>query len=514
MKNIPAIIVNQWLPQWEAAEFDEGKHRRRPLEHFYVTSMSAEKLRKLSAVSRRDDTDTQSRVQDTGVQRRHNPERSKEISEYVRTGYPLSELSDKDRNDDDNINLIKPGWLPTAIVVNVLNSDDTRRGEKVKREDLVHIEDDEKNVMAKITLPEAYSQDWEPGTIAPIEVIDGQHRLWAFDGDGDHDYQLPVVIFHGLDISWQAYLFYVINIKPAKIKASLAYDLYPLLRTEDWLETPGTPTVYRETRAQELTEALWSYPRSAWYKRINMLGESGRGKQVTQSAWIKSLLTSFIKKWQVSGGKPGGLYGAPTGKLPRVLPWTRSQQAGLLILIWNSVEKAVENTNADWAAEERKTIDGENSPKGGAPLSAKWDAAFHGPTSLLNTDQGVRAILAVYNDTLFVRADELGLQEIAPNDFTEGTSFTGIEQAINSFEQTPAISDFIDALSAEVAKYDWRTSGAKSITGEETRDLKSRFRGSAGYRQLRQDVLKFLTHSECADVAISSKTVLERLGWS
>jgi hypothetical protein len=79
--------------------------------------------------------------------------------------------------------------------------------------------------------------DWKPLGLPPIEVIDGQHRLWAFDDRSEAaGFELPVVAFYGLDISWQAYLFYTINIKPKKINASLAFDRYPLLRTEDWLE--------------------------------------------------------------------------------------------------------------------------------------------------------------------------------------------------------------------------------------------------------------------------------------
>ena len=92
-----------------------------------------------------------------------------------------------------------------------------------------------------------------------------------------------MVAFHSLDISWQAYLFYTINIKPKKINRSLAFDLYPLLRTEDWLETAEGAAIYRETRAQEITEILWSHPASPWRAKINMLGDTGV-KYVTQAA--------------------------------------------------------------------------------------------------------------------------------------------------------------------------------------------------------------------------------------
>lgn len=115
-------------------------------------------------------------------------------------------------------------------------------------------------------------------------------------------------------------VFHVINIKPAKINTSLAFDLYPLLRTEDWLEHAGGPQIYRESCAQELTEALWSYADSPWHDRIDMLGEHGR-KQVSQAAWIRSLLATFIKKWESSVCRIGGLFGAPAGASDAVLPW-------------------------------------------------------------------------------------------------------------------------------------------------------------------------------------------------
>jgi hypothetical protein len=71
--------------------------------------------------------------------------------------------------------------------------------------------------------------------------------------------------------------------------------------------------IYRETRAQELTEALWSHPESPWFQRINMLGESGGRGMATQAAWIRSLLASFVKSFEGPGITIGGLFGAPVG---------------------------------------------------------------------------------------------------------------------------------------------------------------------------------------------------------
>jgi hypothetical protein len=80
---------------------------------------------------------------------------------------------------------------------------------------------------ATLQLPyETWSAGWKPTELPPFEVIDGQHRLWAFEGASQlENFELPVVAFVGLDISWQAYLFWTINIKPKRINASLAFDL-------------------------------------------------------------------------------------------------------------------------------------------------------------------------------------------------------------------------------------------------------------------------------------------------
>jgi transposase-like protein len=72
-----------------------------------------------------------------------------------------------------------------------------------------------------IQLPERFPDSNE---LAPIEVIDGQHRLWAFD-DTAVDFDLPVVAFYGLDRSWQAYLFWTINIKPKRINVDCHHCL-------------------------------------------------------------------------------------------------------------------------------------------------------------------------------------------------------------------------------------------------------------------------------------------------
>ena len=78
----------------------------------------------------------------------------------------------------------------------------------------------------QLVIPDAaLNAGWTPaGPLPPLEIIDGQHRLFAFDPDIelDGEYELPVVLFDDIDISWQAYLFWTINITPKVIGPSLA----------------------------------------------------------------------------------------------------------------------------------------------------------------------------------------------------------------------------------------------------------------------------------------------------
>ena len=499
---IAALRVRQWLSAWDEVLFDAAQHRRRPPDSFFVLSMQATQLRALCDIRRRTTRGQRARKTDLGIQRRHNVERSHEIAEYVRHGFPWSSISKASRESGELDDLIKPGWLPTAIVVNILLPEDNREGRPVAREDIIDVVTTD-GAASSLRLPAgAASKGWTPKQTAPIEVIDGQHRLWAFEEGDDLDgtFELPVVAFHGLDISWQAYLFYVINIKPTKINTSLAFDLYPLLRTEDWLEHAGGPTIYRESRAQELTEALWSYPDSPWHHRIDMLGESGR-KFVSQAAWIRSLLSTLVKKWESPRVPIGGLYGAPAGADKAVLPWTRSQQAAFLVFLWSEFRDSLAASEASWATELRS--DQPTDEIGG-------DAAFLGSSTLPNTGQGVRALLAVTNDLCFVRADSLDLRSWSANEFSEATSEIGITDALDSLRKRN-FAKYITEIMRGLADYDWRTYSAPGLTHDE-RSAKARFRGSTGYRELRRDLLAHLARKK-GDVGEAAAEVMTLLKW-
>lgn len=435
--------------------------------------MDAGKLRSLSGIYRRSTKSGQLRISDTGIQRAHERRRSDQIAEYVRHGFPWSDLPPRQRNTGRYANLRKPGWLPTSIVINILTQTDKRLGKTVAPSDLITVHEDERGTA--ILLPaKLNSGSYTPTSIPPIEVIDGQHRLWAFEqSDLVDDFELPVVAFHGLDISWQAYLFWTINIKPKRINPSLAFDMYPLLRTEDWLERFEGPNVYRQARAQELTESLWAFAASPWHQRINMLGERGL-KMVTQASWVRSLTATFVKAAEGRGVRVGGLFGAPIGEDKLVLPWNRAQQAALLIFLWQEIQRAVKRRKSGWPATLRQ--DG-----------GRADPAFYGEHSLLNTDQGVRAVLHIANDLLWLNQDELGLGDWDLSDDASATDEDALRHAMASLKKQD-FAQFVSEMAEAMAAFDWRSASAPGLTDDE-RTLRLAFRGSGGYRELRRQVL-------------------------
>ena len=498
-RSLPALKVNQWLSYWDDIKWDSEEHRSEPPRWFYQFNVSAHVLRRLSGVYRR--TTARDRgTSDLGIQRRHEPERSKEIARFVKYGYPWSVLSATKRRQPDFADLRQPGWLPTAILINILTGEDARKGQRVAERDLVTVRQDDD--MHHIVLPDGLdSGDWEYEALPPIEVIDGQHRLWAFDDtvlNGSFD--LPVVAFVGLDLSWQAYLFYTINIKPKKINPSLAFDLYPLLRTATWLEKLEGPKVYRESRAQEIVDILWARSESPWNRRINMLGEPGhRGLMVTQAAWIRSLLVSFVKRWDGRAG-PGGLFGSPVGSHQTVLPWKLEQQAAFLIFLGQRLRAAIQESTHEWMTALRQRFPDHED---------REDPAFVGRHNLLNQDQGLRAFLQVSNDVFHVAAGDW-LQEEFASFSRDPDESDGVAAALRHFERNELLGTRIDELCQALAEFDWRSSDEPDLTQEE-RLRRSAFRGSGGYRVLREEVLRHLSRDENT-VGLAAAEVLKALG--
>ena len=497
-----AIKVNQWLFGWDDIEWKPSEYRSKPPGWFYVFSLPASVLRRLSGVYART-TKRRRAAEDLGIQRELDQDRADEISRFVEFGYPWSDLSEAKRSSSDFADLRQPGWLPTAVIVNVLTSVDTRRGRTVEFRDVVDVTDDPYGGDATFRLPLGFSEEsWSPAGLPPIEVIDGQHRLSAFENvESAEEFELPVVAFVGLDLSWQAYLFYTVNIKPKKINASLAFDLYPLLRTEQWLEKFEGHSIYRETRAQEIVDRLWSMEESPWHQRINMLGSRGtKGLMATQAAWVRSIMASFVKSWEGPGVRIGGLFGTRVGAHRTVLPWNLDEQAAFLIYVGRAFQDAVAESDHEWARGLR-SLAGVERPDP--------DPAFFGQHNLLNQDQGIRTLLQVTNDLCYVTADELVL---GASEWLGRRKDRSLSDILEQFSENEELSFFIGNLALSLASYDWRASGCPGLTDEQ-RTLKASFRGSGGYRELRGDVLSHLLVSGTDNVSEAAWEVRQLLGF-
>lgn len=478
-KLIDAIFCKQWLTDWKEYSYPVENKRRQPPEQLLVFSMSARQLRKLSGVyvRRREGSDA------SGIQRLHEKDRSQKISEYVRAGYPFGDLSLKQRADPSNSSLKKPGWLPTAIVVNFLLPGDERRGRFVDAEDAIKVTP--VGDRAEIALPSgAEEASWEPRGLAPIEVIDGQHRLFAFDESSQlpDDFELPVVAFYGLDIGWQAYLFWSINVSPKKINPSHAYDLFPLLRTQDWLESVSAVHVYREARAQELTDLLYRHDSSPWKGRINMLGERKSG-WVSQAGWVQAIFNSFLSPG-LNGRSRKGLFAANLSRTTGPLNWSRPQQAAFLIFVWQQLREAVFSQKFDWAEKLRKAVNPQMD------LGDLYDPAFSGAKTLLNQEQGVRGVCLVFNDLLFQTADQLRLNDWLSDDVDAGeTRSEDIDKCLEELRNLP-FSVEVGAAAKVLAEFDWRSSDADLTPEEQLK--KAGFRGTGGYGRVRQALMDLL----------------------
>lgn len=486
-RQLPMLRINQWMNEWDDINFDPIELRRKPKPYFYTFSIDARLLKRLSDVHRRNTIDR------TSIQRKQSDARVKEINKYIEGGFPWSTLTREQQKTLEHSRLKMPGLLPTAIIINILSPNEKRNGKVIDDKDCLKIDDrlntqkawkDAEAVpFAILKIPEhIFNDDWEP-ELKPIEIIDGQHRLWAFEDNQNFNgnYELPVIAFDNLDRAWQAYLFYTINIKPVKINTSLGFDLYPMLRTQSWLESSKDGILaYRESRAQELVEALWFSPLSVWHNRINMIGETG-GAPMSQAAFIRTLINSFFRQTK-------GLYSSNIGKTElQVLNWNRVQQAAFIFLLWECIEQSLSaNKELHWANKLREIDDETENSK------FDYDKAFVSKESFLSRDQGVRAIMVYANDFFYTLMDEAifdlnqflwenGIDEFSIND-------ESLQVALSIFKKNIQLMNYLELFANNVIKIDWRTSTAP-FDQEEDRRKQLIYKGSGGYTEF-QKVLK------------------------
>lgn len=522
-RKIKGIRVKQWLTNWDDIPQLEKKNRRKPEPFFYIFTIPALLLKRIYDVYTR--KAHINRSEELYSQRKHSEHRSEEIKEFVKGGFPWSTTSEKERESDIYRNLKMPGWLPTSIIANILSEKSIRRGKQIKDEEVIKLEQNDDGTVSIILPEKIWSADWLP-EISPLEIIDGQHRIRAFDRikDLSGEYELPIVAFYNLDFTWQAYLFYTINIKPKRINTSLAYDLMPLLRIQEWLEQDANgPDIYKKVRAQELTELIWHYAKSPWHDRINMLGDSGesKGGPVSQNAFINAITASFLKKWE---SKIGGLFGGELHEGEQdVVQWDKQTQAAFLIFIWDKIHLQIRLSKAEWVQALRLRSEEITLTK--PEIENKLDIAFVHKFSLFTSDQGIRAIFYIFNDMCFMANESLNLQKIFIElDYEKYSTDEILDIIVETFKVEDLLNSYVKEIAKEIIdNFDWRSPSAfdPNNKGEDIiRQNQNQFKGSGGYREFRRQLLRILSASQIAitsqDKTISisgmARKIVERLG--
>lgn len=518
MKSIPVLPVHQWVESWDLTKWTPEEGLGEPPKEFYVASMSIRDLRALANVSKREIPERKRGTHNPGYQRPRDEKRSRKIGRYIDYGYPLSSQLGLDPKDHPD--LVHPGWLPTTILLNLIPVGETRRRHGKDLTVPAHLETrieyGPSGPILRYPEPESVSADPRLGTeyIEPIEVIDGQHRLFAADDSLylDESYQVPVVLFQGLTEQWQAYLFWVINVEPRKINTSLAFDLYPELRSSAWLERGEAIKVYQEHRAQELTELLWRHPESPWCERIELHGKRIDG-HVSNAAFIRSLTSSFIRRWK-SDGRIGGLFGSidRDGK-ERLIRWTRLQQAAFLIYLWDRIHACIRGGNAAWIEGCERDFEGASASQREALTSKGLHPAFAGPYTLLGTDQGARAVLVVFNALLSVAYEDIGLDNWELDQVGDDEPEAVITQALADLRSQKTIADFIKVVSKCLfdSTFDWRSGSAPSIDAVH-RQAQMAYKGSSGYTLLQRNALSHLLQHSPDELKRYVQLVLDRSG--
>jgi hypothetical protein len=326
------------------------------------------------------------------------------------------------------------------------------------------------------------------------------------------DYEVPIVVFDNLPLNWQAYLFWVINVEPKRINTSLAFDLYPDLRDQDWLQRGESIKIYQQHRSQELAEVLWRHPQSPWKDRVELFGKRADG-HVSNAAVIRSLMATFVRPWPKTTGtseeisRLGGLFGSiDRGGESYVIRWRRPEQAAFLLLAWSAMKDAVAKTSVAWKEDLVRQAK--------AAGNASADPAFSGPYTLLGTDQGFRAVCFAFNALSQLQHANIGLLDIeSPEGDSEPTD-ESVSQAIVRLSAYPKLTSFlVDGARALADGVDWRTSSAPGLD-RDVQVRQAQYRGSSGYSALNRATLLAANSSKSSLVSAAAQQAIELQGWN
>lgn len=190
-------------------------HATQPIGNLYVAKIDAIDLLNMSTVDRRhiDEDD-----EILGIQRPLRQDKVNEIKKYLST---------------------QKATFPNSIIVNV------------KKEYVVKQSETELEI--------EYRED-------AFTIIDGQHRLYGFEGYNGSKFELILTIFIGLEVQLQSEVFSIINSQQTKVDPSLNINL----ELQNKYDNPQKKIV-------QIAQTFNSDPKSAWFQQIRMLGSQSNG---------------------------------------------------------------------------------------------------------------------------------------------------------------------------------------------------------------------------------------------
>lgn len=185
-----------------------------------------------------------------GFQRKLDPKRVRAIERYIQTVDAV---------------------FPTAIVISV-----DERCASIETNAAGNI------VLALQAYQDSETADFKIEYEDIASIIDGQHRMKAFEKVKGLEFQVNVAAFVGADDATKADIFSTVNLAQTKVNKSLVYDLFSLQKARS-----------SEKTCHEVVVALDEMKESPFFERIKRLGSAtdGRfGETLSQATVVKGLL--------------------------------------------------------------------------------------------------------------------------------------------------------------------------------------------------------------------------------
>lgn len=220
-----------------------------PIGTFYTGSVDAYALLEICKFDFRRIEDRGGYKEFLGFQRKLDNKRVKEIAQYIKTVDAV---------------------FPTAVVIAVDDRCAMLSDGAIAKKLTLRSYQDPENSDFKIDYHDIAS------------IIDGQHRLKAFEEVKNLSFQINVAVFVGVDDATKAEIFSTVNLAQTKVNTSLVYDLFGLQKKRS-----------PEKTCHEIVIALDSLSESPFLGRIKRLGiaTDGRfGETLSQATIVKGLL--------------------------------------------------------------------------------------------------------------------------------------------------------------------------------------------------------------------------------